>query len=249
VGDGPRGKDPGLKIGSWEAANLDAGRAAAFVAIVAASFFSVVIALGTLLDMGSVSFPLAMMAAGVAGYLAFTAPGRMLRAVEFQQTREAPAFAASSNIYLKTTGSRSKTLLMLRAEERDLASYLAQVRRRTLLGYDAASSTRESGTEGRVLSESVRTVISSVVGVDQARVEEGAEELEGVMNASGLDDETKLPVFVAVSFFLPIMLMLFAAMTKETSIVAIAALVALEVVVLDLTLAASESSIRWTDER
>ena len=54
-----------------------------------------------------------------------------------------------------------------------------------------------------------------------------------------------MPLLIAVAFFLPIMMMLFAAMTKETGRVAMGALVVLEVVVLDLTLAISGSSVKW----
>jgi hypothetical protein len=92
-------------------------------------------------------------------------------------------------------------------------------------------------------------VINSVVGVDKARVEEGGDELDGILTSSGLDEETKLPLLIAVAFFLPIMMMLFAAMTKVTGQEAIGALVVLEVVVLDLTLAISGSSIKWSGDR
>jgi hypothetical protein len=54
-----------------------------------------------------------------------------------------------------------------------------------------------------------------------------------------------MPLLIAVSFFLPIMLMLFAATAKGTGPVAMAALVVLEVVILDITLAVSGSSVTW----
>ena len=211
----------------------------------ASSFFVLVLLVGEELRIGSVSFALAALAAAGAGYLLLTAPRRIVRMAAFQQTLEAPSFAASSNIYLKSTSSRSKTFLALRAEEPRLSSFLAEVRRRLLLGYDASSAAQAARPESHLFSESVRTVVDSVVGVDRARVEEGSDELDGMLNSSGLDEETKMPLLIAVSFFLPIMLMLFAAMTKGTGEVAMGALVVLEVVVLDLTLAISGSSVRW----
>jgi hypothetical protein len=114
----------------------------------------------------------------------------------------------------------------------------------TLLGYDAASAFHQQGRDEKVLSESTRSVLHSVVGMDGSRVEDGSDELEGMLNANGLDQETKLPVLIAVSFFLPIMLMLFAAMTKQTGPVAMGALFVLEVVILDLTLAISGEPAR-----
>ncbi len=234
-----------MKVQSWEDVGLDQRRALFFVSGVAASFFALVVLLGQELRIGSVSVVIGAMAAAGAGYLVYTAPRRIVRMATFQQTVEAPSFAASSNIYLKSTSSRSKTFLMLRAEEPRLRSFLADVRRRVLLGYDAASATEGARPQNHIFSESVRTVISSVVGVDRARVEEGADELDGILNSSGLDDETKLPLLIAVAFFLPIMLMLFAAMTKGTGLEAIGALLVLEVVVLDITLAISGGSVAW----
>jgi len=238
-----------LNFQSWEQVGLDGRKAVLFTFGVAMSLFVLVLLVGKELRIGSVSLALAASAAFGAGYLLSTAPRRIVRMAAFQQTLEAPSFAASSNIYLKSTSSRSKTLLALRAEEPRLSSFLAEVRRRVLLGYDASSATQAARPESHLFSESVRTVVDSVVGVDRARVEEGSEELDGMLNSSGLDEETKMPLLIAVSFFLPIMLMLFAAMTKGTGEAAIGALVVLEVVVLDLTLAISGSSIKWGGQK
>jgi hypothetical protein len=237
-----------LKIRSWEQLGLDQTRAAAFTLCSAVGLFVLVVAVGGVLRLGSVSLVLGAMAGACAGYLVSTGPRRTVRLAAFRQTTEAPSLAASSNIYLRSTGSRSKTFLMLRAEEPLLGSFLAEVRRRVLLGYDASSATAGARPESHVFSESVRTVINSVVGVDRARIEEGGDELDGILNSSGLDEETKMPLFIAVSFFLPIMLMLFAAITKGTGQEAIAALVVLEVILLDLTLAVSGSSVSWGRE-
>jgi len=234
-----------LRFRSWEQVGLDPTRAMVFVVGVAASFFALVLLVGEQLRIGSVSVVLGAMAAGGAGYLVSTAPRRIVRVAAFQQTLEAPSFAASSNIYLKSTESRSKTFLLLRAEEPRLKAFLADVRRRVLLGYDAPSACLGARPHDHVFSESARTVVNSVVGVDRSRVEEGADELDGILNSSGLDEETKLPLLIAVSFFLPIMLMLFAATTKGTGPVALVALFVLEFVVLDLTLAISGSSVAW----
>ena len=142
----------GMRVQSWEEVGLDQRRAICFAMGVAASFFVVVVVVGGLLRIGSVSFVLGAMAAAGAGYLVSTAPRRIVRMAAFQQTLEAPSFAASSNIYLKATSSRSKTFLALRAEEPRLRSFLAEVRRRVLLGYDASSATgRRPAREPRLL--------------------------------------------------------------------------------------------------
>ena len=238
-----------MNVRSWEQVGLDQRKAVVFTLGVATSFFVLVVLVGDELRVGSVSFVLAALAAAGAGYLLSTAPRRIVRVAAFQQTLEAPSFAAASNIYLRSTSSRSKTFLALRAEEPRLSSFLAEVRRRVLLGYDASTATQGARPESHVFSESVRTVINSVVGVDGARVEEGSDELDGILNSSGLDEETKMPLLIAVAFFLPIMLMLFAAMTKGTGDASIVALFVLEVIVLDLTLAISGSSVKWGGEK
>jgi hypothetical protein len=238
-----------LKVQSWEQVGLDQRRAFLFTFGVAASLFVLVVIVGGQLRIGSFSFVLGAMAAAGAGYLVSTAPRRIVRMAAFQQTLEAPTFAGSSNIYLRATSSRSKTFLALRAEEPRLSSYLGEVRRRALLGYDAPSATAGARPESHVFSESVKTVIDSVVGVGRARVEEGSDELDGMLNSTGLDEETKMPLLVAVAFFLPIMMMLFAAMTKETGQLALVALFILEVVLLDLTLAISGTPVKWGSDR
>jgi hypothetical protein len=238
-----------LRAGSWEQAGLDQKRAIVFSFSVGASFFAVVVLAGQVLGIGSVEVALGMIAGAGAGYLVSTAPRRVAAKAGLEQTVEAPSFAASSNIYLKSTSSRSKTFLMLRADEPRLRSFLFQVRRQILLGYDASSAVQRAGPQSHIFSESIRTVLNSVVGVGRSRIEEGGEELDGIMNSDALSEETKLPLVIAVSFFLPIMLMLFAATTKAMGPVSMAALLALEVVILDITLAVSGSSVAWGGAR
>jgi hypothetical protein len=234
-----------LKIKSWEQVGLDQKRAVAFALSAGASFFAAVAVAGQLLQVGSAGVALGLVAGAGAGYMVSTAPRRFVGKAGFEQTIEAPSFAASSNIYVKSTSSQSKTFLMLRADEKHLRSFLFHVRKQILLGYDASSAVRAAKPQSHIFSESVRSVLNSVAGVARARVEEGGEELDGILNSSGLDEETKMPLLIAVSFFLPIMLMLFAATAKGTGPVAMAALVVLEVVILDITLAVSGSSVAW----
>lgn len=234
-----------MRAESWERMGLDPRKAVLVSLAVAAAFFSGVLLVGEELGMGTVAVVLALLSSAVAGYLVATAPRRTMRLAAFRQTLEAPSLAASSNIYVRSTSSRSKTFLMLRAEEGHLGRYLAEVRRRVLLGYDVPSAARAAVPQDHIFSESVKTVMESVVGVDGSRAEDGGDEMDGLLSSSGLEEETKLPLFIAVSFFLPIMLMLFAAMSKETGAAALGALVVLEVIVLDLALTVSGSSVAW----
>ncbi len=234
-----------MRVESWERLGLDSGRFLFLSLVVAAALLGVVLIVGEELHLGAVSFVLATVAAGCSCYLVSSSPRRKMRLAAFRQASESPSLAASSNIYLRSTGSRSKTLLNLAAEESMLGTFLADVRRMTLLGYDATSAIEASRPEDHVFSESARTVLNAVVRLDPARVDEGGEELDGILSSGGLDQETKLPLLVAVSFFLPIMLMLFAATTKQTGPVAMVALLLLEVIILDMTLALSSETVGW----
>jgi len=237
-----------LSPGSWEQVGLDRKRATAFVGGIALALFASTTILGLWIRLGSVSFVLGSAAAAASAYLLATAPRRNVRIAAFEQTLEAPSFAASSNIYLKSTSSRSKSLLLLRAEEPHLRYYLTEVKRRVLLGQDPPSATMGALPKSHVFSESTKTVLDSVVGIDRARVEEGSEELDGMLSSGGLDEETKLPVLIAICFFLPIMVMLFAALTKQTAISSLGGMAVLEIIILDLTLAVSGNSVSWAKE-
>ena len=230
---------------SWEQAGLDPGRTMAFVSVVGVSFFALVVLVGGMLQLGAVSALLGGLTGGAAAYLVSSAPKRLVSRITFQQTLEAPTFAASSGIYLRSTSSRSKTFLMLSAEEPLLKSFLATMRRGILTGYDAAAVMRDKRIENTVISDSVKTILNSVVSVDRGNIESGTDELDGILNSMSLDEETKMPLLMAASFFLPIMLMLFSSMTRNTGPVAVVALVVLEIVILDIVLSISRSSGGW----
>lgn len=236
-----------MRFRSFDELGLDPRRAFALVAAASSVFFGVSMLVGFELRLGSVSVLVALFAGAGAGYLLSTAPRRALKMAAFRQALDAPSLAAAANIYMRSTCSKAKTFLMLRAEEPLMESFLIDVRRRLLLGYDASYAVKAAGPEGHLFSESVRTVVGSVSGADRARVEEGADELDGMLASSGLEEETKLPMFIAVSFFLPIMMMLFAAMTKETGPAPMLALLVLELVVLDLAFSLSGSSVSWKE--
>ncbi|MDG7022830.1 MAG: hypothetical protein JRN07_05455 [Nitrososphaerota archaeon] len=237
-----------MRFESWDRLGLDQARAAGFVLTASAVLFLIVATAGSQLGAGAGSAILAAMAACGAAYLLATSPRRTIRAAAFQQTLESPSLAASSNIFLKATGSRSKTLLMVRSEEPLLRAFLSDLRRRVLLGYDAPAAARGADPSRHLFSESATAIVDSVVGADRAWVDEGGEELDMILGSSGLDDETKLPVLMAVAFFVPIMLVLFAAIAKETGPVSVAALFVVELVIVDLTLAASSSAAGWEGE-
>jgi hypothetical protein len=129
--------------------------------------------------------------------------------------------------------------MMLRTDEPRLSALLGELKRTTLLGVDPADTFARMG--GKAESESVSKVLGSVVRAQGERLVDEGEELEGMVAASLSREETSFPVFLTVSFFLPIMLMLLAAIDHHTDLLAMVSLTFLEVVVLDLALSLSST--------
>lgn len=193
-------------------------------------------------SLGRIALGLAVVIALLTAYALAGMPRRSLEQSSLVQAREAPSLAASASVYLQTTGSRSKTLLLLKSEEASLGNVLVEFRRRTLLGKEAGESWKS--LEDGVRSDSVFTVLTSVVKSNPSRLNDQGEELDGMVRSAASKEETKFPVFLTVSFFLPIMLMLAAAIGKLTSPIPFATLVLLELIVLDLALTLSSTERR-----
>lgn len=227
-----------MKIASWEHYGLSYRRMLGISFGIGAGV-AVASYLLTSALLGDVS-PLISGAVGVGfGYLAVTAPKRRLQRSALAQAREAPVLAASTTVHLQTTGSRSKTLLTLRSQDDEMQRYLLSVRRQIMLGFDPRSAVQ--GQEGTPASESVRRIMLSLSESSGGRITADSVELEGMQSASVLGEETKVPVFVAVVFFTPIMLILFSALSKNTGVFSLLSILLLQIVVLDLTYAISSS--------
>ncbi|MGA2665236.1 MAG: hypothetical protein ABSF83_09860 [Nitrososphaerales archaeon] len=227
-----------MRIGSWDALGLDPRRMWVVVGSVGLAV-GVAVTLATFEFLGQLAAVLGAIVALGSGYAVGVLPRRSLERSAIQQAGEAPALAAAASVYLQSSGSKSKTLLMLRSDEVRLSARLDELRRTTLLGIDPATSFARLG--GSSESESVAKVIGAVVSAQGERLADEGEELEGMVTASLSREETKFPVFMTISFFLPIMLMLLASVGHHTDLVAMVSLTFLEVVVLDLALALSST--------
>jgi hypothetical protein len=230
-----------VKASSWDALGLDARRMWAIVVSVALGV-SAAVAIVTFPFLGQLALVLAAVVALGAGYALAALPRRSIEWSALRQARESPSLAAAASVYLQSTSSKSKTLMMLRSDEPRLSSLLLELRRTTLLGIDAEDSYGRAG--GRAESESASRILASVVRAQGERLADEGEELEGMVATSLSREETKFPVFLTVSFFMPIMLMLLAAIGHHTDPVAMVSLTFLEVVVLDLALSLSSTERR-----
>jgi hypothetical protein len=227
-----------LKSTSWDALGLSRKRMSVIVMgvglLVACSLATL-----TYQFLGQLALALGAVVGLGSGYAVAAIPRRSIERSALEQARESPALAAAASVYLQSSGSKSKTVLMLRSEEPRLSAILGELRRTTLLGMDPAESYARMG--GKVESESVSKILAAVVRAQGERLIDEGEELEGMVLASLSKEETKFPVFLTVCFFLPIMLMLLAAIGHHTDPIAMVSLSFLELVVLDLALVLSST--------
>ena len=132
--------------------------------------------------------------------------------------------------------------MLLRCDEEELVGTLEDAKRMVLLGHAPKETIVESAAQ--IASESVSEALLSMVSRDAASIEDAGDELESVFAASSMGDETKVPVFIAVSFFAPIMLLLFAVLTRSTTPQGLAELVVLELIILNIAFAFSSRERR-----
>lgn len=174
-----------------------------------------------------------MVLAGLVFYGIVSSPRRVLDNQRLSQSREAVVLAVSASACLPITRSSSRSLLILRSNEPGLAEALRAVGRRILLGEPTNSAVRAE-TES-LASYSAANALKAVASTQKGYVKEGGEELAGLTSYSQLSSETRLPIFMTVCFFSPIMLLLYAVFSKSTSPGSLAELVLLQVFLLDLT--------------
>ena len=173
-----------------------------------------------------------LLTAAVVAYIVATTPKRIMSAAATSQAHESVVLSAAAVACMLVTKSRSATFLMLNSEDGEMRDVLREVKRGLLLGGGVEDLARRAG--GRLASYSAAGVLASVATMHPDRPTEGGEEASGLDESAELALETKLPVFMAVCFFTPIMLLLYSLFGHLTDVVALAGLVGFEVVVLDL---------------
>jgi len=221
-----------VRPASWGVLGLSPVRMVA-LAVSAGAVTAACILAFTIGILGGVSVLLAVAVGGAATYLVASLPKRSLDRSALLQAREAPELAASAAVYLQSTGSRSRTILMLHSQEPRLDGLIERAKKHTLLGLDPSAAF--DGSEA-VRADSTAGILSAVTRAQGEKLADGGEELDGMVRASLASEETKFPVFLTVSFFLPIMLMLLVAVGHHDSTDAVLSLAAVEVLILDLVL-------------
>jgi hypothetical protein len=220
-----------LKAGPWSFFRVDPRRmlciSAAVGSAAGAAFWE-----GTKAALGNASIELGVIVGVICAYFVLSAPRRLFDSYALSQSRGAMALAASGTATLEATHSRSRALLLLISEEPAVGLALAEAKRRILLGVSPGEAVRLA--VGPVASYSTRNVLTAITTLDPGRTAESGEEAEGMLANSQLSEESKLPLFMAVAFFTPLMLTLYMVFTRQVSPLSMAELVAAQLALVDL---------------
>lgn len=217
------------------------------VAVVGATASGVVL-LGCGLVLGSVlgqaTGPTEIVVALLVLYIVLSTPRRLVDEQRVGQARESVLLSVASNACMNATGSRPRTLMLLRANEEELKRTLTEIGRSVLLGTKVENAVERASR--RLASYSAAAALRGTATLRPRTADVGDQEVRGLMSSSELSRETRLPMFMTVCFFAPIMLLLYAVFTHIYSPDGLAELAAFGFIVIDLAfyLAASDRGPR-----
>ncbi len=201
-----------MKVASWEHFSLDPRKLLAIAVAFAAATGSVVLVI-TEGVFGGGAIGVALLVSAISCYVILSMPRRILDTASLSQSKEAAVLAASGSANYEATHSRSRSLLLLTSGDTEIEATLARAKRDVLLGHEPSEALERA--KGRLSSYSARNVLSSIGSMAPSLIAERGEETSGISQASSLAEESKLPLFMAVAFFAPIMLILFAVLTHQ----------------------------------
>jgi len=220
-----------MRFASLEAFDINIWR---MVSLSLASSALVGIAVGLALGdaLGQAKTAIVLIISAVVFYIAVSSPRRLLDQQRVEQARESLLLSASAQACLTITGSRSKTLMLIRPKEQALRTAVKEAGRRILLGTKVGAAVAASSR--LIASYSAAVALQNVATSDASEFMGGDEESRGLAAASELSMETKLPMFMTVCFFTPIMLVLYAVFSHTYQPERLVELGALEFAVIDL---------------
>jgi len=165
-------------------------------------------------------------------YIALSSPRRLLDQQRVAQARESLLVSASAQACLSVTGSRSKTFMLIRPTEHALGAAVKEAGRKILLGTNVGAAVAASSRG--IASYSAAVALQGVANTSAKEFLGGDEESRGLAAASELGMETKLPLFMTVCFFTPIMIVLYAVFSNTFQPDRLVGLGAFEFAVIDL---------------
>jgi hypothetical protein len=232
-----------MRFASFEMFGLSVWR---MVTLGLASSAFVGIAMGLAMGdaLGQAKTPTLLVIAALVFYITVSSPRRLLDQQRVAQARESLLLSASAQACLTVTGSRSKTFMLIRPKERALGAAVKEAGRRILLGTNVGAAVAASSRG--IASYSAAVALQGVATTNARELVGGDEESRGLAAASELSMETKLPMFMTICFFTPIMIVLYAVFSHTYQPERLVELGAFEFAVIDLGyyLSAAERS-QW----
>jgi hypothetical protein len=165
-------------------------------------------------------------------YIVVSLPRRVLDSQRMAQSRSAMALSVGAAVLGGVTGSRSRTLIMLRSRDRPLGAALGEVARQVLLGKSPGTAVAE--VSETLPSYSAASALRRAASLRSLDGQMGDEETRGLQSSLELNRETKLPMFMTVCFFAPMMALLYAVFFHVSSLGALSELTAVVFVAVDL---------------
>jgi hypothetical protein len=165
-------------------------------------------------------------------YFVLSFPRRIADSQRLAEAREAPMMSASAATCLAVTGSRPRTIVVMRPRDPVLRAGLKDAGRKILLGTRADRALESSAR--CLVSYSALAAFKGLASFTPEGVVQGDEEAQGLAISSDLSRETKVPMIMTACLFTPILLILYAVFSHTYDAVSLAELASLEFIVLDL---------------
>ena len=183
--------------------------------------------------LGAAAPELSLVVAITVFYMVVSLPKRLFDASSFSQSQEAPSLSVMASVDFEATHSRSRTMLMLRTSDPEISGALERIRRAILLGEPPGPVAVESAKT--LSSYSAAGVLRKAATLSPQSIQEGGEESLGIVGSLQLAEESKLPLFMTLCFFSPIMLLLYAVFSHLEDPRSLAELVGVQLVILDVS--------------
>jgi hypothetical protein len=115
-------------------------------------------------------------------YIIMSTPRRLVDAQRVGQARESVLLSVASNACMNATGSRPRTLMLLRPAEPELKRTLADIGRSVLLGTGAENAVERAS--GRLVSYSAATALRGTATLRPRTADVSDQEVRGLMSSS-----------------------------------------------------------------
>ena len=157
-------------------------------------------------SLGPASQEVSLALGAVILYLVVSTPKRMVEGEKSLQAKESAFVSLSATACRSVTGSRCLTILSMNSQEKEVSQAFREAGRLILLGEDPETAVDMASK--RITSYSAKSAMLSAATISARTPATGGEEFSGLQNAMDLESEVKVPLFMTVCFFTPVLLVL-----------------------------------------